>query len=107
MKSKNKLKNILKNEEKVDNTEEEKSQPIDTSKLETKPIHKEKQIDTNNEQTEGQSGIQVKSTEKVAASKKEKPEVIQSKSIEKEETKIDENEEEQMNNEENIKELEP
>ena len=74
-----------------------------TSKLETQPIHKEKQTDTNKEQTEGKFEVQVQSTEKEVKSKNEKSELLQSNLTEKKETKTDKKEEEQMNNKENIK----
>ena len=95
------------NQEKGANTEDQKLQSIDTSKLDTQTIHKEKQTDTNKEQTERQSEVQVQSTEKESATRNEKTEVQQSNSTEKEEKKIYEKEAQQMNNEENNKELEP
>ena len=89
------------NQEKGANTEDQKSQSTDASKLlETQLIHKEMQTDTNKEQTEEKSEVQVQSTEKKLTNKTEKPEVQQSNSTEKKETKTDEKEEEQMNNEE-------
>ena len=95
------------NQVKGANTEDQKSQSIDTSKLETQLIHKKSQTNTNNKQTEEKSEVQVQSTEKESASENENPEVQQSNSTEKEETKTDEKEEEQINHEQNIKELGP
>ena len=62
------------NQEKGANTEDQKLSSIDTSKLKTQPIHKEKQIDTNKEQIEEKSEVQVQSTEKESSGKKN-PEV--------------------------------
>ena len=56
------------NQEKGANTEDQKSQSIDTSKLETHPIHKEEQTDKNKEQTEEKSEVQDQSTTKESAS---------------------------------------
>ena len=63
------------NQEKAVNTEDQKSQSIDASKLETQPIQKEKETDISKEQAEENSVVHVLSTEKESASDNEKPKV--------------------------------
>ena len=54
--------NVVTPKKTAENIKGQKSQPMNTLKLETQPIHKEKQTDSNKEQTKGKSEFQVQST---------------------------------------------
>ena len=56
------------NQEKGATTEDQTLQSINTSKLETQPIHNEKKTDTNKEETEEKLEVQDQSTENESAS---------------------------------------